>query len=66
MSAAQRKANIAAASSATVVTVGFQRATAESAAGADLITIHFPSGFFLTSVPTVVCTGGTGLTATVA
>jgi hypothetical protein len=65
MTSAQRTPN-AAASAAAVVTVGFKLATAYAAAGADQITINFPSNFFLTSTPTVSCTGGTGLTATVA
>ena len=64
--AAQRVANVAA-SAAAVVTVGFKLATAYAAAGASQITINFPSNFFVTSSPTVVCTGSTGgLTATVA
>jgi hypothetical protein len=66
MTTAQRKASVVAASSTAVVTVGFARASVEASAGADPITINFPPSFFLTSVPTVSCTGGTGLTATVA
>jgi len=66
MTAAQRVANVAAAATTAVVTVGFQLATAYAAAGANQITITFPSNFFVSSTPTVVCTGGTGLTATVA
>jgi hypothetical protein len=66
MTAAQRVANVAA-SAAAVVTVGFKLATAYAGAGASQITINFPSNFFVTSSPTVVCTGTTGgLTATVA
>jgi len=66
MTTAQRGANVAAVSSTAVVTVGFKLATAYAAAGANQITINFPQNFFTATTPTVVCTGGTGLTATVA
>ena len=66
MTGSQRVPNVAAAAATAVVTVGFKLSTAYAAAGANQITINFPSNFFLTSIPTVVCTGGTGLTATVA
>ena len=66
MTSAQRVPNAAAAAGTAVVTVGFQLASAYAAAGANQITINFPTNFFLTSVPTVICTGGVGLTATVA
>jgi hypothetical protein len=66
MTSAQRVPNAAAAAGTAVVTVGFQLASSYAAAGANQITINFPTNFFLTSVPTVICTGGVGFTATVA
>jgi len=59
MTPAQRVANVAAVAATAIVTVGFQLPTAYAAGVTNAITINYPVGFFLSSIPTVVCTGGT-------
>jgi hypothetical protein len=58
MTPAQRVANVAAVTANAIVTIGFQLQTAYDKAGSNVITINFPDDFFLTSTPTVECTGG--------
>jgi hypothetical protein len=58
MTGSQRVPHVAAAAATAVVTVGFQLST--DAIIGNEITINFPSNFFLTSIPTVICTSGAG------